>query len=100
MLMRKSYTERHTQPEDWEVSYKYELGGHVLTPGTVFTVKGEPGATFRFIRFVHNRKNDAEWIDCVGGIGQDRPKTAATAFRAFRPARITRVLRRVVRKHA
>jgi hypothetical protein len=81
-------------PADWVVSLTYTLAnGRELKPGDEFTVKGEAGGTFRFVRHVVNG-NGKEWVDCVGGTMQHLPKQASTMCRAFRPERIT-CLRRV-----
>lgn len=76
----------------WQVADSYQVSDRTtLTPGREFTVSGERGATFRFVRHVvnppHGRyRKPREWIDCVGGT------KGVIMTRAFRPERITRVL--------
>ena len=95
MLKRKPFKCAGDAHDNWAVMNWYTLpNGRVLKPGDEFTVKGEAGASFRFVRHVTNETTGKEWIDCIGGQAQHLPKQMVTMFRAFRPERIT-CLRRV-----
>ncbi len=84
-------------PDHWAVTTDYKLHGQWLRPGiSVLVITGEPGGRFRFLRHVTNTATGTEWLDVVGGTGQGTPREV-TMFRAFRPARVRRVLRPKVR---
>jgi hypothetical protein len=94
VLKRKAGKNTDDYPADWVASDTYTMAnGRELTRGDEFTVRGEAGGTFRFVRHVRNGAG-MEWVDCVGGTRQHLPKSAVTTWRSFRPDRIT-VLRRV-----
>lgn len=75
---------------DWEVADTYAVGRRTLTTSSVIAVKGEKGATFRFLRHVR-RPDGTEWIDCVGGVKHGINETRM--LRSFRPERISRIVR-------
>jgi len=79
-------------PDNWHVEPSFQHGRQHLTPGTPIKIRGERGV-FIFQRHViteprDRRRRRAEWIDVIGGT------PGVVMYRAFRPERIGRVLRR------
>ena len=82
---RKTNTPQAPRPNDhWEVSEEYEANGRKIHRDTELSIEGEQGR-YRFRRHVRNPKNNAEWIDVVGG-----PK-GYSIYRSFNPNKIKRV---------
>lgn len=68
-------------------AYSYEMeDGTLLEPGTEFTLVGEKGKKYRFIKFVETETS--EWIDCFGGTHSKQQS------RAILPERINKVLKK------
>ena len=56
-----------------------------LTTGDLFKVKGEYGATFKFVEHVVNLNTGDEWITCYGGRKEE------PAWRAFPIEKVKRI---------
>lgn len=52
----------------WIVSYEYQHGKDLITPGSQIKFKGQRGI-FKFNKHVINKETGKEWIDCVGITG-------------------------------
>jgi len=78
-------------PARWQVSETYRHGSREIRAGDEIRIRGARG-TYRFWRHVVNppqgrRRRAIEWIDVTGG------PPGVREFRAFRPDRISKVLR-------
>ncbi len=72
-------------------AYNYEMeDGTILEPGTEFTLTGEKGKKYSFIK--HVTTETSEWIDCFGGT------YAKQQSRAITPERINKVLKKKATK--
>lgn len=68
-------------------AYTYEMeDGTILEPGVEFTLLGEKGKKYSFIK--HVVTETSEWIDCFGGT------YAKQQSRAILPERINKVLKK------
>lgn len=57
-----------TAEQPWIEVYEFEFpDGRELHVGDMFSLTGESGKRYRFIKHVTNPNNGAEWIDCFGG---------------------------------
>lgn len=65
--MPKKTTEFKYNPA-WIVSFEYQHGKDLITPGTLIKFKGQRGA-FKFNKHVINKELNTEWIDVVGDTG-------------------------------
>lgn len=62
--------------DKWTITYEHPLDdGTTLEIGDTFSLQGERGSRYHYIRTVHNPERDDTWIDCHGGTkgyGQSR----------------------------
>lgn len=65
--MPKKKVELNFNP-NWVVSYEYQHGKDLISPGSLIKFKGQRGG-FKFVKHVINRDTNKEWIDCVGDTG-------------------------------
>lgn len=91
LTKRRAVEHGPAYPPNWAVTESYTHGRTELTPGRELTIKGERGATFRFVRHVvvhptDRRHREREWIDVIGGTA------GVQMYRAFSPDKIGRVL--------
>jgi hypothetical protein len=74
-----------------KINYHYETeDGIQLEPGTEFTLAGEKGKRYSFIK--HVVADGSEWIDCFGGT------TSKQQSRSVNPSRIAKVIVPKVRR--
>lgn len=52
----------------WEVSFEYQYGKELITPGTLVKIKSVRGQ-FKFEKHVKNIESGKEWIDVIGQTG-------------------------------
>lgn len=72
----------HPYPAHWDVVTEVMADGHLLTPGTMFAVRGVRGVRFRFLRYVTNKETGAAWVDAMSLPG--RRSTKSAKYHAFR----------------
>lgn len=83
----QSATPTHQAPANgWVTTEAFVLGSKTLKPGDLVSIHGERGGRFKFLSHVV-RPDGAEWLNVLGG------STGVKMFRAFRPERLSRVLR-------
>jgi hypothetical protein len=59
------------------------VGNIKVVRGDIIKIKGIYGTKFKFLEYVINPKNNAEWIDCI-----QLEKGISCGMRCFRPDRI------------
>jgi hypothetical protein len=57
--------------------------GRVIEQGEIIKISGEHGSKFKFLEFVRNTENGAEWIDCF-----ELRQGVLSGWRSFRCDRI------------
>jgi hypothetical protein len=83
VTVKAPYRPVSSHPGHHAVALSTVLAGQAVESGARLRIIGEKG-TFRFRQHVLNTETGREWIDVVGGDWK--------SFRAFRPARVERVL--------
>jgi len=61
-----------------------------INRGDIVKIKGIWGSEFKFVSFVTNPKNGAQWVDCV-----ELERGVACGMRSFRPERVKPVTKRI-----
>lgn len=65
--MAKKKVEIQYNP-NWEVSFEYQHGKDIVTPGMPVRIKNVRGE-FKFEKYVKNTESGMEWIDVIGQTG-------------------------------
>jgi hypothetical protein len=65
--MAKKIVHMNYNPK-WEVSFEYQHGKELVTPGTLVKIKSVRGQ-FKFEKHVKNIESGKEWIDVIGQTG-------------------------------
>lgn len=82
MGRRKKYVNPVADKFHREQSFTLE-NGRVIEHGEEIKIAGEHGCKFKFLEFVRNNENGAEWIDCF-----ELRQGVPSGWRSFRPDRI------------
>lgn len=85
MARRKKYT----GIDPFIREYEMVVDGKIVSKGDMIKIKGIWAKEFKFLCFVTNPKNNAEWIDCI-----EMEKGLGCGFRSFRPERVKPIVKR------
>ena len=82
MARRKKYVDPTAGKYFRQPHYMLETG-RIIEHGEIIKIAGEHGCKFKFLEYVKNNENNAEWIDCF-----QLHQGISSGWRSFRPDRI------------
>lgn len=82
MARRKKYVDPNAGKYFRQPYYTLDTG-RTIEHGEIIKIAGEHGCKFKFLEYVKNNENNAEWIDCF-----QLHQGISSGWRSFRPDRI------------